>query len=1707
MAADETNNETQSEGTPQIRRRFFTRRNALLAVVVVSIAAVLVALLSIVSYRNGVLDTYVKTQFTNKMADIGMVFSADVFRVHVSPLELELQNATFNDKVSGEKLFFIRNAHLSMTVQDLYSWQLSRDISIDKTEVDGAEVWVKFDENGRSNFSNLHFVENEPGTRVNFKYQSMNFALRDTVVHYGDVSRSLSGDATNVVFLLEPLDYAVPDEQKRYKFDITSTDSNFTYEQNRFEKIDVRATGIADKGGAEIHEFSLRSPLAETYASGTLLDWADIKYDLNVTSTVDLTQAATILPNGTQVAGVGNFKGRIQGHGEQYRIEGSADSQSLRAAGVYLKAVNVNATVAGENNTYEANGTAVAEMMTFEDFKLDFIKLYGNVRGTGSDFRWVGDLQAAAVASKAMTFGGLFLKDAVAELKDRELTAGASVGRANSFGVGKTKFDGLTARDLRISSADGTTKVSAASTQAARYQVKDFRFNNVSGRNLRIVDIPAKTDVNIDSLHADSADIQGARARNVRADRLSLTNHPGPLDMTFGNLRIDEILKDGTRVSGIEAPDVTFHDVPAETTIYSDKLRIAKLDTGSAMLGSLNIGGVRLTVRRGVVEGRTNDIDAGNIALNKTKQLPDGGNVENVRLVKPVFVLEPSGRYRASADMSIGGGAIGSVALGAATARVDVENSRVALNNLNAQVMNGQLTGTAVIALNDRGQSTLRGNFTDLDIGKLIALETGRVIPLEGQTTGTVDMTFNGTNFRNANGTLNANIVANAGSADTSIVPINGQVRLSATNGLFNVDTAKLDTAASHLNATGRFDLGSSNSDLTVALNSTDASEVERLVKVLDISPDLNRQLDDMQVQTSGDLAFNGTITGNFSDPNVTGHASLASLILHGRDVGSVFADLNVTPSGTQLSNGKLTQSDGGIATFAVNMPKGGTNNTSVQATLTNVNAGSLLAALPIDLPERLRDFDGRTTGTVDIRGLPNNAQGGINLTAASGTIAGQPFDNLAVKATFAGTNINIDQADMRVGAGRLSLKGNYDRVSEAFNVNLTATSIPMPLALSFLPKDTSLPSITGDVDLTANATGVASNTSTYDVNFNGVAHGVNVNQSSFGDVTFKGNTADHLLTANVIATVGGQQQAIAATLNFGNDDMPFRVTTHFNNSPLEPFFAFVPALKGYPISGVATGDVEFGGNLGQADSNGVRTYSAANLKGTANFSLLNLQIQDTPLNSVGDVQIAFDTREITFRQARFAGGGSDMSVTGTKALSDAVNNDLSIDGRVNLALLNLVSKDAFFSGFADTTMRISGPNATARFVGSASVVNGGVSAFLGSDRFTANRIQAKLIFTTDQVEIEQARGYLGGGQFTATGGATLSGFDVKAFRLGINGDNVTVPLPSDFVTTGDAQLEITGSRPEWSRPSPKEEPRLLITIAGRVLAKRSLYSRDIDLANLLGSRHDPVLSSGGSSSVLPVRFDINIEGRDALVVRNNIADLTASVSLQLSGDANNPRIAGRISANSGTVFFRKDRYEIQHGTLEFPPDTQVDPVINLQAQTDIAGYQILVNLNGPLRDSEQLSATFRSNPALPQADVVSLITTGNLTNSAGGIPTLAQGGINTAAEALTDALISSPIRKATDKLFGLNVFEIDPLISGEQGTATARLTVGRQINNNLRVTYATNLSQDQNQVLAFEYRVSNKLSFVARYEQRPLANITRNRENFSFEVRFRRRF
>src|SRR5687767_3265920 len=97
-------------------------------------------------------------------------------------------------------------------------------------------------------------------------------------------------------------------------------------------------------------------------------------------------------------------------------------------------------------------------------------------------------------------------------------------------------------------------------------------------------------------------------------------------------------------------------------------------------------------------------------------------------------------------------------------------------------------------------------------------------------------------------------------------------------------------------------------------------------------------------------------------------------------------------------------QATAGAIGFNASITNVGTNETTVYAKLTNVTAGNLIAALPVDLPERLRDFNGLTSGIVDLKGLPNNASGSVDITSANGTIAGEPFDGLTAKAVFAGT-------------------------------------------------------------------------------------------------------------------------------------------------------------------------------------------------------------------------------------------------------------------------------------------------------------------------------------------------------------------------------------------------------------------------------------------------------------------------------------------------------------------------------------------------------------------------------------------------------------------------------------------------------------------------------------------------------------------------------
>lgn len=1683
--------EAESDSSAPARRRFFSRRNFFISMALVAGATLVLVLAGFFVYRYGYFDNYVKNQFITKMDQIGITFTADTFRTTLSPMSLELGNATFVDKVTGEKLFRIDNAKLGLSVTDLYAWQLSRDFRVDSTDIDGAEVWVRFDSEGRSNFSNLQFAQEERGY-VNFNYTSVRFNLQNGLIHFGDVSRKISADARNVLLNLEPENAAVPDEQKRYKFDFTSTKSVVVYDDKAIEPVDVRVRGITDRNGAEIAELKLTSPLAESTLSGNIEGWEQFRYNFKIDSTIDLTQTGTIFASGTALRGFGNFSGTVAGEGEKYTIDGEVTSEALAASNVRLKALQATAKVNVEDGIYEANGKAVAEMLTFEDFIIDFPQLIGNVRGSGTDFKWFGELQAASAKTPQGTIASLYVSDAVAEYKDEKLNATLGSVTARRFFSDEAEIEFLRARNARINYVNGNADVSLPNVSANNVKVEGAELRGVNAGNVKVRNRNGRTDIQASNLQAQNLQTKDANLRNLSANGVNVTTN-GTTRATVNQLRADEVNAQGAKIGNLNASNVDIRQNGNETLVNSDRLQLGSLTTDQAVVGSLNIAGVRLSIRRGRIEGTSGDINAGNVNLKNQ------GNLENVRLAKPVFVLEPSGRYRASLDMSLGGGVLGSVRLGAARANVVATNDEITLNNLTASVMDGSVAGEAVIALNNRNRSRVNASFTALDLSKLLALQGGRVIPISGQTTGTANLTFPGRNFKAASGHVSADFVANAGTTERGLVPVNGRLELSATNGLFDIQQANLNTERTGLTATGRFDLEGYNSNLNLNLVSSDASEIQRLITVLNLSPELQQQMTSKEIQLAGNFSFGGTLTGNLTNPTIEGSAELTSILIRGRNLGSLVSKVFVSPETIELRDGKLLQPDGGNIAFTVNMPQTGTNNTSVQATLTRVNTGNLIAALPFKLPEALSDFQGETSGTVNLTGLPNAITGEANIVSSNAVVAGQAFDNFETSLTFQNSIVNINKFEGRSADGFLRANGTYDTNSTYFNLDLEGRGLQLARLRTLFTKSKDFPALGGTIDLKATATGRTADSTSYNINFSGTGQNVTINENAVGGISFTGNTANQQLTANLTATFGNQQQVINGSVNFADPNLPVRAETNFNNTELAPFIALFRPPDSVTITGTATGRVFLEGNLYATNAKGEKVFSTENLRGSAEFTQFGLYLNETPFMATNPLIVRFTGSEVTVDNARFAGAGSNLVVNGTKSLNASGTNNLTIDGTINLRVLDVLSRNTFFAGIANLSVRVAGSHADARLTGTAQVENASVSTFVGSERLNFNRINGRILFTSNQAQIEQAVGYLGGGKVVVSGGALVEGLQLQRFRLDLRGTNVTAPLPKDFVTTGDAEITISGERRGDGYES---------LIAGRVLARRALYSRDIDLADIIGTRREASISEGTSAPFLGIpRLALTIQGENALVVRNNLANLTASADLVVTGDADFPVITGRITANSGTIFFRNDRYEVQRGTLEFPAQSDRAPFINLQAETEIQGYQIFVNLLGELSDFESLNATVRSNPALPQADVVSLITSGNLANTGEGIPTLAQTGINTAAEILADALINNPARRATDKLFGLNRFEIDPILSGRRLNPTARLTVGRQINRNLLITYSTNLSEEQNQVLALEYRVSNRLSFVAQYEQGSTTNVTRSRDNFSFEIRLRKRF
>jgi translocation and assembly module TamB len=162
--------------------------------------------------------------------------------------------------------------------------------------------------------------------------------------------------------------------------------------------------------------------------------------------------------------------------------------------------------------------------------------------------------------------------------------------------------------------------------------------------------------------------------------------------------------------------------------------------------------------------------------------------------------------------------------------------------------------------------------------------------------------------------------------------------------------------------------------------------------------------------------------------------------------------------------------------------------------------------------------------------------------------------------------------------------------------------------------------------------------------------------------------------------------------------------------------------------------------------------------------------------------------------------------------------------------------------------------------------------------------------------------------------------------------------------------------------------------------------------------------------------------------------------------------------------------YQVQSGTLVFANPVKTEPTLNIYVTTLVQDYNITLNFIGPL---DRLRTNYTSDPALPPVDIIHLLAFGKTTAQSAATATPASVG----AESVIANGLSSQVSNRIEKLTGISQLQIDPSLSGNNSNPGARVAIQQRVTSNILFTFATDLTNTQNEVVQLKYQTRGRLS------------------------------
>jgi hypothetical protein len=854
----------------------------------------------------------------------------------------------------------------------------------------------------------------------------------------------------------------------------------------------------------------------------------------------------------------------------------------------------------------------------------------------------------------------------------------------------------------------------------------------------------------------------------------------------------------------------------------------------------------------------------------------------------------------------------------------------------------------------------------------------------------------------------------------------------------------------------GAIAIGSWVPDLTLHAETPDLAELDRTAENWYAAIQGEPLAPPLRLAGSGRIEAH--LTRTFGDPRIEGSFEASSFFLRGARFGDATASFVVDRNVATFA--PFSAEDGGAA-LAVSgkIGWGGAlkGHYRLEELVTEMRGWPLerlLAFLDFDLP-----MAGPLSGRLALSGVTPALSGRAPVVWEKGSAWGQSFDRLEGTLAFEKDRIRISDALAALGGGTGKGSGFYRWFDGGFDLALEVAGVS---AGAIAKVAEAAPTLTGRVTATLAGDGTIEKPG---LTLAGTIAGAALGENALGEperpVAFSAKTGNGGWSARVEAP--GAADLSFETPPVGGAPTAIRLTVE----RLAPFSNFL----GLPPEAGLDGHVEL--------SASVRSPAeSAPLLGDGSLSALSAKLWGHTFSISRPVTFRIDQGRILFDRAELAevagpGGVSPVmpstaAVSGSFGFGTPYPLDLSVTANLDAALLTPIVAPASLSGRLLLEGKIAGtasrPEPSGRTVLEAiDFRTAGGTAFEG--------ITGTLLMAGDRVTARDLSMRTLGGTVDLNATATLYGLHLTNVRAAAHlGALRLQPFPG-FRATVSGDVRIDGDS-------------TLRSARGEIVVDRAVYDADLNLglgSLLSGKRSATVSSAPGPFDA--VALDVRIFAPASSVeVRNNVARLKLGGDLLLRGNVGRPVVYGQLETEEGgRLRLRDQNYDLVSGKIIFSNPSRIEPFFDVDARTSIrtsqGEYRVKAIVTGtPAR----LSAQFSSDPPLTEAQIVSLMASGNLpaTATSGGLvggTASSDASVSQAARDLLTGLATEAITSRGKEFFRLDRLQIDPNFQGTSFTGP-RVTIGKTFGKNFTATIAYQFGSANNaqqQVISLVYEIS----------------------------------